>query len=139
MYLLDTNICIEILRNRNSPVISRLKAHHPSDIYLCSIVKAQLFYGARKSTNPAKNIALVRAFCDPLPSLNFDDKCAETYGVIRADLEASGMVIGANDLLIAAIAKNYDMILVTHNTREFIRIQGLQVEDWIKEPGSPPS
>jgi len=113
--------------------------HFFDKLRLCSIVKAELFYGARKSANPAKNIALVRAFCDPLPSLNFDDKCAETYGAIRADLEASGMVIGANDLLIAAVAKNYDLILVTHNTKEFIRIQGLQIEDWIKEPGLPPS
>ena len=131
MYLLDTSICVEILRNSQSPAVSRLKQHNPSEICLCSVVKAELYYGARRSVNVAKNIALVRKFCAPFASLPFDDRCAEMYGMIRADLESSGMVIGTNDLFIAAIAKGYDLILVTHNTNEFARIPGLQVEDWL--------
>jgi len=133
MYLLDTNPCIEILRNSQSPVKYHLEQHDPSEIYLCSVVTAELLYGARKSAQVAKNLALVRDFCAPFVILPFDDRCAEQYGTIRADLESIGMRIGANDLFIAAIAKNYDLILVTHNTDEFLRVTGLQVEDWYHE------
>ena len=132
MYLLDTSPCIEILRNRTSPVRHRLEQHHPSEIYLCSIVKAELFCGARKSSRIAENLALVRDFCQPFISLPFDDRCAEQYGAIRADLESLGRKIGANDIFIASIAKGYDLVLVTHNTREFSRVTGLQIEDWIR-------
>lgn len=130
MYLLDTNPCIEILRNRQSPTKNSLEQHDPSEIYLCSVVVAELFYGARKSNQVAKNVALVREFCSPFVSLPFDDRCADYYGTIRCDLEDIGMRIGANDLFIAATAKAYDLVLVTHNTNEFARIAGLQIEDW---------
>jgi tRNA(fMet)-specific endonuclease VapC len=130
MYLLDTNPCIEMLRNQQSPERERLAQHDPSEIYLCAVVKAELFYGARKSAQIAKNLRLVRAFCAPFVSLPFDDHCAEHYGMIRADLERIGLRIGANDLVIAAIAKSHDLILVTHNTDEFSRVPGLQLEDW---------
>ena len=130
MYLLDTSPCIEILRDRSSKVRQRLKKHDPTDIYLCSIVIAELLYGARKSDHVAKNLALVKEFCAPFMSLPFDDRCANQYATIRTDLERVGMRIGANDLFIGAIAKTYDLILVTHNTDEFSRIGGLQLEDW---------
>jgi tRNA(fMet)-specific endonuclease VapC len=130
MYLLDTNPCIEMLRHQHAPERDRLAQHDPAEIYLCSVVKAELVYGARKSAQVAKNLALVRAFCAPFVSLPFDDHCAEHYGMIRVDLETIGMKIGANDLFIAAIAKNHDLILVTHNTDEFSRVPGLQLEDW---------
>ena len=131
MYLLDTSPCIEILRNTQSPVRDRFEQHNPSEIYLCSVVIAELLYGARKSAQVAKNLSLVRGFCAPFVSLPFDDRCAEHYGMIRADLERIGMRIGANDLFIASIAKSYDLILVTHNTDEFSRVAGLQLEDWL--------
>lgn len=130
MYLLDTNPCIEILRYRHAPERGRLEQHDPREIYLCAVVKAELLYRARKSARVAKNLALVRTFCEPFVSLPFDDRCAEHYGMIRADLETIGMKIGANDLLIAAIAKHHDLILITHNTDEFSRVPGLQLEDW---------
>jgi tRNA(fMet)-specific endonuclease VapC len=130
MYLLDTNPCIEMLRHQQSPERDCLEQHDPAEIYLCSVVKAALVYGARKSAQVAKNLALVRTFCEPFVSLRFDDRCAEHYGMIRVELETIGMKIGANDLLIAAIAKNHDLILVTHNTDEFSRVPGLQLEDW---------
>lgn len=130
MYLLDTNPCIEILRNPHAPERDRLEQHDPAEIYICSVVKAELFFGARKSAQVAKNLALVRVFCEPFVSLPFDDRCAEDYGMIRAGLESMGRRIGANDLFIAAIAKHYDMILVTHNTEEFARMAGLQLDDW---------
>ena len=91
---------------------------------------AELLYGARKSVQVAKNLALVKEFCAPFVSLPFDERCADQYATIRADLERIGMRIGANDLFIAAIAKTYDLILVTHNTDEFSRIGGLQLKDW---------
>ena len=131
MYLLDTNPCVEILRNIESPVRYRLQKNDPSLIYLCSVVVAELFYGARKSASVSKNLSLVRTFCAPFVSLPFDDRCAEQYGAIRSDLESIGMRIGANDLFIASVAKSYDLILVTHNTDEFSRVTGLQVEDWL--------
>jgi tRNA(fMet)-specific endonuclease VapC len=130
MYLLDTSPCIEILRDRNSKAKQRLEQHDPSEIYLCSIVIAELLYGARKSVQVAKNLALVKEFCAPFVSLPFDERCADQYATIRADLERIGKRIGANDLFIAAIAKTYDLILVTHNTDEFSRIGALQLEDW---------
>jgi tRNA(fMet)-specific endonuclease VapC len=130
MYLLDTSPCIQILRDRNSKAKQRLEKHDPTDIYLCSIAVAELLYGARKSDHVAKNLALVKEFCAPFVSLPFDDRCAEQYATIRVDLERVGMRIGANDLFIGAIAKTYDLILVTHNTDEFSRIGGLQLEDW---------
>jgi tRNA(fMet)-specific endonuclease VapC len=130
MYLLDTSPCIEILRDRSSKIRQQLEKHDPTDIYLCSIVVAELLYGARKSDHVAKNLALVKEFCAPFVSLPFDDRCADQYATIRADLERIGMIIGANDLFIGAIAKTYDLILVTHNTEEFSRIGGLQLEDW---------
>lgn len=130
MYLLDTGPCIEILRDKRSRVRKRLKQHDPSEIFLCSIVKAELFYGARKSEHVSKNQALVKEFCAPFVSLPFDDRCVDQYAMIRAELERAGTRIGANDLFIAAIAKNYDLILVTLNIGEFSRIVALQVEDW---------
>lgn len=130
MYLLDTSPCIEILRDSNSKAKQRLEKHDPTGIYLCSIVVAELLYGARKSDHVAKNLALVKEFCAPFVSLPFDDRCADQYATIRADLERIGMRIGANDLLIGAIAKTYDLILVTSNMDEFSRIGGLQLEDW---------
>ena len=130
MFILDTSPCIDILRNRESAVKDRLARHDPSDIYLCSIVVAELLYGARKSASTAKNLALVLEFCEPFVSMPFDDRCAHQYALIRLDLERAGARIGANDLFIAAVAKTHDLILVTHNTNEFRRIPGLQVEDW---------
>jgi tRNA(fMet)-specific endonuclease VapC len=130
MHLLDTSPCIEILRDRKSKPKLQLEKLDPTDIYLCSIVVAELLYGARKSDHVAKNLALVKEFCAPFVSLPFDDRCADQYATIRADLERIGMRIGANDLFIGAIAKTYDLILVTHNTDEFSRIGGLQLEDW---------
>jgi tRNA(fMet)-specific endonuclease VapC len=130
MYLLDTGPCIEVLRDKRSKVRKRLKQHDPSEIVLCSIVKAELLYGARKSEHISKNQALVKEFCAPFVSLPFDDRCVDQYAMIRADLERTGMRIGANDLFVAAIAKSYDLILVTSNIGEFSRIAALQIEDW---------
>ncbi|MDA2927150.1 type II toxin-antitoxin system VapC family toxin [Acidobacteria bacterium AH-259-G07] len=130
MYLLDTNACMRILNNTSQLLVGRLRQHDPSEIRLCSVVKAELLYGARRSSRVAENLELLKRFFEPFVSIPFDDLCAEHYGLIRADLAGSGTTIGPNDLMITATARPYDLTLVTHNTREFSRIVGLRLEDW---------
>jgi len=130
VFLLDTNVCIRILNGSSPPVAARLQATNPAEVRLCSVVKAELLYGARKSKRVDDNLRLLRRFFMPFVSLPFDDRCAEEAGLIRLDLERSGRPIGPNDLLIAASARAHDLVLVTHNGREFGRIVGLRVEDW---------
>ena len=130
MYLLDTDTCINILNDRTSPSASRLAQHNPSEIRLCSVVKAELIYGAWRSDRVAENTRRLQSFFAPLISIYFDDRCAEEYGIIKAELSRQGMLIGPNDLLIASIAKANGLILVTHNVGEFSRVVGLRIEDW---------
>ena len=130
MYLLDTNVCIRLLNGRAPQVVQRLQRHRPSAVSLCSVVKAELIHGAHRSNRTAENLRLLERFFDPFDSLPFDDRCADVYGRIRADLERMGMAIGPNDLLIAAIAVANNMTLVTANTGEFERVIGLAVENW---------
>ncbi|MFV1985480.1 MAG: type II toxin-antitoxin system VapC family toxin [Thiohalomonadales bacterium] len=130
MFLLDTNVCIQLLNQTHTTLIKHFSQHQPDEIALCSIVKAELLYGARHSKRVEANIHLLTQFFSPLISLCFDDRCAEEAGQIRADLVSQGKPIGPNDLLIAAIARAHDVILITHNTREFSRITGLRLDDW---------
>lgn len=130
MYLIDTNVCIQFLNKRSEKLINKLLAKSPEEIILCSIVKAELFYGAFKSSNPLKNIKIQDEFCKRFDSLPFDDNSAKVYGEIRSALEKEGQIIGPNDLIIASIAKANNLTLVTHNYREFNRVAGLTVEDW---------
>jgi tRNA(fMet)-specific endonuclease VapC len=132
-YLLDTNACIGYLNGRSVGVLQRLQTLHPEDVVICSITKAELFYGARRSRNPEQVLAKQRLFLEAFQSLPFDDRAAEQYGEIRAVLARAGTPIGPNDLLIAAIALTHDVILVTHNTREFGRVPNLRFEDWESE------
>jgi len=130
VYLLDTNACIRIITGRSPAVVERLSRHNPSDIRLCSIVTAELIYGAYRSARPAENLRVIERFGAPFESLPFDERCSEIYGRIRSDLAAMGRPIGSNDLLIAAIAIRNDLTLVTANTGEFGRVVGLSIEDW---------
>jgi tRNA(fMet)-specific endonuclease VapC len=97
-------------------------------------VRAELFYGAAKSTNPIKTLATQQAFLKPYTNLPFDESAAAIYGTERARLEKTGIIIGPLDLLIAAITLSHNLILVTNNTREFSRINGLNLEDWQTYP-----
>jgi tRNA(fMet)-specific endonuclease VapC len=130
MYLIDTNACIRILNNSSAPLVARLRAENPSEIRISSVTKAELLYGARHSSRIAANLRLLERFFTPLISLPFDDHCAEHYAAIRVELVVRGQLIGPNDLLIAATARAHDLILITHNTREFLRVAGLRIEDW---------
>lgn len=129
-YLLDTNTCIRYLNGRSENIRKKITSTNPQDILLCSIVKAELFYGSMKSLYPEKNLARQKQFVDQFVSLSFDDKAAASYSRIRAELEKAGTPIGPNDLLIAAVAVSNELTLVTHNTREFSRVEALRYEDW---------
>jgi tRNA(fMet)-specific endonuclease VapC len=131
-FLLDTNTCIGWLRNNQPQIVAQIQAHAPTDIVLCSVVVAELLFGVGRS-DPAHraNTALrVEQMRQLFVSLPFDDAAAEQYGKIRADLTARGLIIGGNDLLVAAIALASGCTLVTHNTAEFSRVPGLVIEDW---------
>lgn len=127
--LLDTNVCIAFLKDEGE-VKGKILARRPDEMLLCSVVKAELLYGARRSAKVDDNLKKLDAFFAPFSSLPFDDAAAERYGVIRAQLERAGTPIGANDMAIAAIALAADATLVTRNQDEFRRVAGLRVEVW---------
>lgn len=128
--LLDTNVCIAFLNGVDRPVRDRFLGESPDDLRLCSVVKAELLYGARHSAKVADNLQKLERFFAPFESLPFDDAAAEWYGTIRAQLKRDARPIGGNDLLIAAIAGANDLTLVTRNDAEFRQVTGLRVEVW---------
>lgn len=129
-YLLDTNACIVYIRNSQSGVRQKLESLPNSEIAVCSIVKAEMFYGSMKSHNPQRSLAQQEVFLGQFHSLPFDDASALIFGEIRADLSVKGTPIGAYDLQIVAIALANDLTLITHNTKEFGRVGNLKIEDW---------
>ncbi len=129
-YLPDTNVWINYLNPVESPVKNKLISIDTQHIYFCSIVKAELLFGAYNSARKKQNLEKLKTLFKRFHSLPFDDKCTEMYADIRAQLSKKGTPIGSNDLLIASIALANDLTLVTHNTREFGRIQHLKLEDW---------
>jgi tRNA(fMet)-specific endonuclease VapC len=129
-YLLDTNVCIRYLTGRSIPVKNRIESINDSSLFLCSVVRGELEYGARKSNNPDRSLQTLKGFLSYFPDLPFDSAAAEQYGIIRALLEKQGTPIGPYDMQIAAIAISTGATLVTHNTKEFGRINGLSIIDW---------
>jgi tRNA(fMet)-specific endonuclease VapC len=128
--LLDANICIAWLKGGNEQLRRRLLGSQPGDVFLCSIVKAELLFGARKSKRVAENLRRLDEFFAAFPSVSFTDDAASHYGLARAQLEEAGTPIGPHDLLIASIALANDMTVVTRNDEEFSRVAGLRVEVW---------
>jgi len=130
-YLLDTNICIYIIKKKPSQVFERLETLQINDAGISVITLAELEYGISKSTFPEKNkIALIK-FLAPLEILPFTEKAAEIYGKIRSYLEKTGFIIGTLDLFIGAHAKSENLVLVTNNVTEFSRISNLKIENWV--------
>jgi tRNA(fMet)-specific endonuclease VapC len=129
-YLLDTNTCIRYLTGRSQSVLDKIDSTLQTDMVLCSIVKFELRFGALKSNAVDKTLAQQERFFARFLSLPFDDKAQIYASKIRADLTKLGTPIGPYDLLIASIALANDVILVTHNTREFSRVNDLKIEDW---------
>jgi tRNA(fMet)-specific endonuclease VapC len=127
-YLLDANAVITLLNDKTSNAGRRLRREKPDDVAIPAIVVHELFYGAFKSSRVAQNLALIDAL--QFAVLEFDKEDARQAGAIRALLVSTGTPIGAYDVLIAGQAVARNLILVTHNTREFGRVPGLRFEDW---------
>lgn len=131
-FILDTNICIYIIKKKPISVFEKFKQLSLGDVGISSITHAELSYGVAKSSQAEKNKAALDQFLLPLDILDFDGLAALEYGRIRSDLERQGSVIGPLDLLIAAHVKSLGLVLVTNNEREFSRVKGLKVENWTK-------
>ena len=130
-YLLDTNICIYLIQHHPPAVRKHFERLAPGDVGISSITLAELEYGVQKSRFPEKNHSALTQFVLPLEVPAFDAEAALAYGQVRANLETRGVPIGALDLLSAAQALALGVVLVTNNTREFRRVRGLRVENWV--------
>lgn len=128
--MLDTNICIYLIKQQPAAVIQRFVSHPVGDIGLSSITTAELAYGVSKSRHVSKNRHALEQFLGPLEIARFDQAAAWSYGSLRAQLEAKGMPIGSMDLLIAAHALSLGVRLVTNNLHAFRRVPGLRLEHW---------
>ena len=128
--LLDTNLCIHVIRHRPQPVLRRFEDYGIGEVGVSSVTVAELRYGAEKSSRPEQNLEALGRFLLPLEVLAFGGEAAAAYGRVRAVLGRDGTPIGPLDTLIAAHAVSVSVTLVTNNTREFQRVPGLEVEDW---------
>jgi tRNA(fMet)-specific endonuclease VapC len=129
-YLLDTNVCVGFLNQRKPLLTQRFLSIPTSDKVICSIVRAELFYGAHKSQRQVSSLQVIENFLAGYPNMDFDIAAARFQGEIRADLERKGTPIGPYDIQIAAIALANNLTLVAHNTDEFSRIPHLTLDDW---------
>lgn len=130
-YMLDTNICVYAMKRKPETVLRRFRAELDSGICISSITLAELEYGMKHSSNPAKNEQALLRFLVPLSVLSFGPAAASEYGEIRACLQDKGTPIGPLDMLIAGHARAENLVLVTNNIREFERVPGLCLENWI--------
>ena len=131
-YLLDTNICIYIIKKKPESVIKKFSKLKTGSVAISSITLSELYYGVAKSSKPDQNMIALLEFISPLEIVDFTNIDALVYGKIRNSLEKKGSPIGAMDLLIASVAKSQDFVLVTNNTREFSRISDLKIENWVE-------
>lgn len=131
MYLLDTNTCIYIIKNKYPEVVTRLRKFGVDEIKISAVTVAELQYGIEKSQWPEKNRLALAKFLLPFDIIPFSDLDAEYYGRIRSDLEKKGMVIGPYDMMIAAQGKARGLTIVTNNVKEFNRVAGLGIENWV--------
>ena len=129
-YMLDTNMIVYAKNRRPIQVLSRLLQHDPSEISISSITMAELEYGIFHSSDPDRNRIALPLFLSGIKILPFETKAAYEYGEIRHALTSRGLLTDANDLLIAAHARSLGLTLVTHNTKEFSRIDHLNLDDW---------
>lgn len=132
MYMLDTNICIYIIKQKPKQVIEKLKKLHNANLCISSITYSELLYGVENSLNVHKNLLALTMFLSNVEILPYDENASIDYGLIRAELEKKGEPIGPLDMLIAAHAKSLRITLVTNNEREFRRVKGLNIENWVR-------
>ena len=134
-YLLDTNICIYIIKRKPIAVLKQVQSRQPGEIALSTITLAELEYGIARSRYPDRNRVALLEFLLPFAILDFDQMAAAEYGRIRSVLESKGKPIGPMDLLLAAQARSHNLALVTNNEKEFRRIDGLRIENWVSASG----
>ena len=130
-YMLDTNICIEIIRRRSVKAVGRCEAHAGEGLCLSAISYSELLFGCENSSHPTKNRLALEKFLSPIQVLDFPAAAGHDYARLRAGLEKQGRIIGPNDLLIAAHCLHLKSTLVTNNEREFRRVAGLRVINWL--------
>jgi tRNA(fMet)-specific endonuclease VapC len=130
-YMLDTNICIGLIRQRPKKLIERLTDYEPGEVGISTITIAELAHGAQKSSQVEQNMSALEQFLLPIEIVDFDQEASLTYGFVRASLERGGNMIGSMDMLIGAHALSLGVALVTNNVDEFQRIPNLKVEDWM--------
>ena len=130
-YMLDTNICIYLIKQQPRQMIDKFQGIAPGEITISTVTVAEMMYGVGKSQHKEKNKAALESFLAPLEIVDFNFRAAQHYGVVRAYLEKKGKPIGAYDLMIAAHALSLGLVLVTNNKREFQRIPDLIVENWV--------
>ena len=129
--MLDTNICIYIIKNKPIQVRERLQEFHIGDVLLSSITVSELYYGVYKSQHQERNLLALEHFLKPFDIVEYSSKASIEYGKLRADLESQGRVIGGLDMLIASHALALDVRLVTNNIKEFTRVDGLELDNWV--------
>jgi tRNA(fMet)-specific endonuclease VapC len=128
-YLLDTNICIHVIKRRPTQMLARFN-RHSGHMAISAITLSELLHGVEKSAAPDRNLAVIENFCSRLEVLPYGGKACLHYGQIRAGLERQGLPIGVNDLHIAAHARSEGLTLVSNNLREFQRVDGLLLDNW---------
>lgn len=129
-YMLDTNICIYAIKHKPKQVFLKLQEHDPSEVCISSVTYAELVHGVEKSQSTEKNRVALALLLANIEIMDFDSSAAECYGKIRADLEKAGKPIGPLDMMIAGHAKSLGYTVVTNNTKEFIRVNELKIENW---------
>lgn len=131
-FLLDTDTCIYLIKQQPPAVLKRFQTLQAGDVGLSVVTFAELLYGAYKSQQEERNLARLHELADALPVLPFDDAAADAYARLRTELERRGALIGPYDMLIAGHALAVSAVLVTHNVREFSRVDGLDIDDWTR-------
>ncbi|TGK71126.1 type II toxin-antitoxin system VapC family toxin [Leptospira wolffii] len=130
MYLLDTNICIFLIKKKNQMVLDKLKKNLNKGLFISSLTLAELEFGIENSEHKEKNRVSLIEFLSIFDILPFEQSDAQAFGIIKTDLKKSGNLIGSIDTLLAAQALSRDLVFVTNNTKEFIRVKNLKIEDW---------
>ena len=131
-FMLDTNTCVDLIRQRDDRILRKMQRLMPDDLCVSSVTLSELEYGAAKSAAPGKNRLALAEFMTPLNIAPYDDAVAPVYGRVRAELERAGTPIGPLDTMIAAHALSLGLTVVTDNEREFRRVPGLKVQNWAK-------
>lgn len=130
-YLLDTNICIYLIKRKPPEVLQRFRQLQPGSVFISSVTTSELYYGAQKSQRVQTNLEALNNFLLPFRIVDYDESASFLYGELRADLEKRGQPIGPLDMMIAAHALSLDVPLVTNNTKEFERVKGLKLDNWV--------